>query len=103
MLSPPAPLRVCRRSRDLSLTVHHHGFATGQSFQVDMFAPTVARHFEPVVNEAFFIHSSTYACLPKQVNSALFKNACANAGEDVIGVFAFDDDVVDASVQQQVW
>jgi hypothetical protein len=54
------------------------------------------------MHQAFRVHALADASLPQQIDHALFQHAGTDAREDVIGVFAFDDDVGDAGTLQQL-
>ncbi|MCY1302951.1 hypothetical protein D9M70_526370 [compost metagenome] len=67
-----------------------------------MFAAAVESQFEAVVHQAFMVHARADVGFAQQVDHALFQHPGANAAEDVVRALAFDDDVVDSSLVQQL-
>ena len=87
---------------DFGLAVDHHALASGQPLEVDALAAAIEGQLETIVRQAFAIHARGHAGLAQQVDHTLFEHAGADAAEHVVGTLAFEDDVVDAGVVQQL-
>ncbi|MNF27495.1 hypothetical protein D3C84_81500 [compost metagenome] len=87
---------------DFGLAVDHHGLATRQGVQIDVYLASVEGQFEAAMHQSLGVHALTHASLTQQLYHALFKYPGANASEHVIRCLAFKDEGVDTSVVQQL-
>ena len=89
-------------ARHLGLAIHHHALATGKAMQVDAVALALEQQLDTVMGQAFLIHAGVGTRRLEQVHRDLFKHAGANAAQHVVGAALLEDDVVDASLVQQL-
>src|SRR6185312_4827948 len=85
----------------LGLAVHGHGSAD-QVLEGQAVSLAIQAQLHAGVNQAFGIQSVRDSQLPQQGNSALLQDAGPDPAEDVVGAAMLQDDVVDASVVQEL-
>jgi len=84
------------------LTVDCHGLPRGRPFHVDPMPPPGEGNLDAIVNEALAVQAAGDPDFIQQIDSALFKNARADARQDIFPGLALDDYVVDAVLVEEL-
>jgi hypothetical protein len=94
--------RVHQVSCEFGLPIDHHVLAARQAVHVDAVALAAEKQLEAAVHQAFGVHPSSNAGFVHQVDAHLFEDASADSAEHVVGGLAFENDVVDAGLVEQL-
>src|SRR5690606_2926891 len=87
---------------DLGLTVDHDGLASGQLLKVQPRAADFQGDFDAVVDDPFTLHALARAGFTQQIDRAPLENAGTDTYENIVRGLAFNDDVVDTGLVQQL-
>ncbi|MNN15392.1 hypothetical protein D3C81_1284940 [compost metagenome] len=87
---------------DFGLAVDHHGLATRQGVQIDVYLASVEGQFEAAMHQSLGVHALTHAGLTQQLYHALFKHAGADSTEYIVRGLTFENEGVDSGIVQQL-
>ena len=94
--------RVHQVVRDLRLAVDRDLLAAGQAMQVDAMARALEEQLDALVRQPLGLGAGIDAGTRQQVHRDLLQHAGADTAKNVGAGLAFDDDVVDAGLEEQL-
>src|SRR5688572_17187902 len=93
--------RLHQVARHLGLAINHDALAD-QIMEIDAMAPAANAEFDAVMDQAFAMHAGAAARFIDQSHRALFKHPGTYAAQHMLAGMAFQDDIVDTGLQQQL-
>jgi len=93
---------VHKVSGDFSLSINGNVFATTQTIQVDTMTRSPKAQFYPVMHEAFSVNPRPDSGVLQKLDGTLLQNSGANAPQNIILTFIFDNDGFNARTIKQL-
>ena len=93
--------RLHQVTRHLGLAIYRH-MAADQSFKIHAVFFAVKHEFTTIVRYAFFNQILGNACTLQAVYSHAFQHPCTDAAQHIIAVFAFQNDIINATFGQNL-
>lgn len=89
-------------ARHFRLAIDHHTLAARQLMQVDAMALAAKQQLNAVMGQTFSVHALGSTGFFQQVYADLLQHTCTDTAQHVVAAALLQDDVVNASLVQQL-